>query len=158
MRVPGVVSFIAVLTAAGAPSTAHAAQRLTDVREVASDTIRDVALVTLVQGRPTIYYNPVLLDQVGPELGRFFITHEYGHIHHRHTGGALVHGGELDSLRQRLELEADCYAADHLAEEDGAAVEAAMQFFLRMGPRRFDAYHPTGSQRAARILSCLPSE
>jgi hypothetical protein len=26
-----------------------------------------------------------------------------------------------------------------------------------MGPNRFDNFHPTGSQRAARILSCLPA-
>jgi hypothetical protein len=154
MRVPGVVSIIALLLGAGAPTSGHALQRLTDVREVASDTIRDVALVTFVNGRPTIYYNPVLLARVGPEVSRFFITHEYGHIHHGHTGGALVHDGELEPLRQRQELEADCYAAAHLAEADPAAVESAMRFFLRMGPNRFDAYHPTGSQRAARILSC----
>ena len=145
---------IAVLFGTTVPATGHALQRLTDVREVASDTIRDVALVTFVQGRPTIYYNPVLMERVGPVLGRFFITHEYGHIHNGHTGGALVHDGALDVVRQRQELEADCYAAKHLAESDPAAVEAAMAFFLRMGPHRFDNYHPTGSQRAARILSC----
>lgn len=157
MRRWGVVTAIALLLApAVLPEPAHALQRLIDVRQVASDTIRDVALVTVEQGRPTIYYNPVLLDRVGPELATFFITHEYGHIHHGHSGGALVHDGELGTLRQRQELEADCYAAAHLAESEPASVEAALEFFVRMGPNRFDNYHPTGSQRAARILSCLP--
>ena len=145
---------IALLVGTAVPATGHALQRLTDVREVASDTLSDVALVTVVNGRPTIYYNPVLLSRVGPEMSRFFLTHEYGHIHHGHTGGALVHDGELDQLRQRQELDADCYAAKHLAESDPAAVQAALEFFLHMGPHRFDAYHPTGSQRAARILAC----
>ena len=158
MRRWGVVTAIAMLLGpAMLPAPAHAAQRLMDVREVASDTIRDVALVTVERGRPTIYYNPVLLDRVGPELAAFFITHEYGHIHHGHSGGALVHDGEITTLRQRQELDADCYAAAHLAESNPGSVDAALEFFVRMGPNRFDNYHPTGSQRAARILSCLPT-
>ena len=157
MRRPGIVTAIGLLLGSALlPVPAHAVQRLMDVRQVASDTIRDVALVTVVQGRPIIYYNPVLLDRVGPELTAFFFAHEYGHIHAGHSGGALVHDGELDTLRQRQELEADCYAAASLGEQHPEAVEAALEFFVRMGPRRFDAWHPTGSQRAARILSCLP--
>src|SRR5919107_994285 len=109
MRVRGAVPMIALLLGTAVPATGHALQRLTDVREVASDTLRDVALVTFVRGRPTIYYNPVLMDRVGPELGRFFLTHEYGHIHNGHTGGALVHDGALDELRQRQEVEGGCY-------------------------------------------------
>lgn len=155
MRVPGIAIAIAVLLP-GAPATGHSVQRLMDVREVATDTLRDVALVAPVQGRPTIYYNPVLLERLGPELSAFFLAHEYGHIHNGHTGGALLDEGELDQLRQQQELEADCYAARHLAGRNPAAVDAALRFFLRLGSRRFDAYHPTGSQRAAGILSCLP--
>lgn len=158
MRRWRVVTAVTVLLApAVLPAPAHALQRLMDVRQIASDTIRDVALVTVVEGRPTIYYNPVLLARVGPELATFFITHEYGHIQHGHSGGALVDDGEISTLRQRQELDADCYAASHLAESSPGSVEAALEFFVRMGPNRFDNYHPTGSQRAARILSCLPN-
>ena len=156
MRRSGIVTAIGLLLGPALPVPAHAVQRLIDVRQVPSDTIRDVALVTFVQGRPTIYYNPVLLDRVGPELAAFFFAHEYGHIHAGHSGGALVHDGELDALRQRQELEADCYAAASLGEHHPEVVEAALEFFVRMGPGRFDTWHPTGSQRAARILSCLP--
>ena len=63
--------------------------------------------------------------------------------------------GRLDQARQ--ELEADCYATRLLAEDNRPAVEAALQFFTRMGPFRFDDLHPSGSQRAAKILSCLPA-
>ncbi len=158
MRRSGIFTAIVLLLGpASLPAPAHALQRLMDVRQVPSDTIRDVALVTVVQGRPTIYYNPVLLDRVGPELATFFLTHEYGHIHHGHTGGALVHEGQLGEVRVRQELEADCYAAAHLADSDPGAVDAALEFFLRLGSNRFDSFHPTGSQRAARILSCLPA-
>jgi hypothetical protein len=127
-----------------------------DVQEIATDTLRDVALVAYQNGRPVIYYNPTLLQRVGPQLSAFFIAHEYGHIHGGHTGGALLHDGELSALRQKQELDADCYAAAVLAEQDRDAVDAALRFFTRLGPLRHDNFHPTGSQRAARILSCLP--
>jgi hypothetical protein len=149
-----VVSTLLLLPAS--PKGVLALQRLMDVQQIATDTLRDVALVAYQNGRPVIYYNPTILQRVGPQLSAFFIAHEYGHIHGGHTGGALLHEGELSALRQRQELDADCYAAAVLAEQDRDAVDAALRFFTRLGPLRHDNYHPTGSQRAARILSCLP--
>lgn len=157
MRTLQIVVTITLLMLPGRPDRAQALQRLIDVRHVPSDTLPDVALVTFERGRPIIYYNPVLLSRMGPQLTAFFIAHEYGHIHGGHTGGALIHDGELSALRQRQELEADCYAAALLWEQDREAVDAALRFFTRLGPLRHDNYHPTGSQRAARILSCLPA-
>ncbi len=155
-RSPLVWTAVAALAAA-LPHAAGAAQRLVDVRQVASDTLHDVALATYERGRPVIYYNPLLLQQVGPQLGDFFLAHEYGHIFYGHGGAALAGAGrELGALRQRQELEADCYATAALAPERRDAVEAALEFFRRMGPFRFDNLHPTGAQRAAKILSCLP--
>ena len=134
------------------------AQRLVDVREVATDTLRDVALVTYERGRPVIYYNPVLMQRVGPNLADFFMAHEYGHVAHGDAGAALTLGGsDVGALRQRQELAADCYATALLAERNGPAVAAALQFFTRMGPFRFDNLHTTGAQRAAKILACLPA-
>lgn len=156
MRTPRIAVAITLLLP-GIPGGAEALQRLMDVRQIASDTLHDVALVRFEQGRPIIYYNPLLLHLLGPQLTSFFLAHEYGHIHWGHTGGALVYDGELSTVRQRQELEADCYAAALLAEHDREAVDAALRFFTRLGPLRHDNYHPTGSQRAARILSCLPS-
>jgi hypothetical protein len=54
----------------------------------------------------------------------------------------------------RDELEADCYAASRLAVRNPAAVRAAIEFFTRLGPVRFDRVHPSGEQRAAAILAC----
>jgi hypothetical protein len=158
MRTSGVVVALALLLPPVPSEGLWATQRLIDVRQVPSDTLRDVALVLFERGRPIIYYNPILLNRIGPQLGAFFFAHEYGHIHGGHTGGALLHDGELNAIRQRQELEADCYAAALLGEYDRDAVEAALRFFTRLGPLRYDIYHPTGSQRAARILSCLPVE
>ena len=157
MRSLWTVTTAAVLLLPASPQGAQALQRLIDVRQIASDTLRDVAVVTFVRGRPIIYYTPALLQGFGPRMAEFFFAHEYGHIRYGHTGGALAHEeGEVNLLRQRQELEADCYAARVLADYQRESVETAIHFFQRMGPYRYDAFHPTGSQRAARILSCLP--
>jgi hypothetical protein len=156
MRMLRIIVVSTLLLLPASPKGVLALQRLMDVQEIATDTLRDVALVAYQNGRPVIYYNPTLLQRVGPQLSAFFIAHEYGHIHGGHTGGALLHDGELSALRQKQELDADCYAAAVLAEQDRDAVDAALRFFTRLGPLRYDNFHPTGSQRAARILSCLP--
>jgi len=112
-----------------------------------------------VRGRPTIYYNPILLQGFGARMAEFFFAHEYGHLRYGHAGGALAHEeGEVSLLRQRQELDADCYAAQVLVEHDREAVEAALRFFQRMGPYRYDTFHPTGTQRAAKIRTCLPPD
>jgi hypothetical protein len=157
MRRSRIATFTALSLLSAGPQGAQATQRLVDVRQIATDTLRDVAVASFVHGRPTIYYNPALLQGFGPRMAEFFFAHEYGHIRHGHAGGALSHeAGEVSTLRQRQELEADCYAAQVLAGHDRESVEAALRFFKRMGPYRYDALHPTGAQRAARILACLP--
>lgn len=158
MRRLGIVTVVAALLLPAGAESAGAVQRLIDVRQVPTDTLRDVALATFEHGRPVIYYNPDLLQQVGPQLTSFFLTHEYGHVRYGHTGAALATGdGDASLARQRQELEADCYATRALAESDPDAITAALRFFTRMGPFRYDAWHPSGSQRAAKILACLPT-
>lgn len=137
---------------------------LTNVRVVEATWIRDVAMMRREGGRPVIYINPRLLDRFGPVMRDFFIAHEYGHVAHGHDAGEFTwqhhDAPPVDSLfartRQRQELEADCYATRTLAESEPETVGAALRFFNRMGPFRFDAWHPSGSQRAAKILACLP--
>ena len=141
----------------GAALPARAQEPLADVRIVASDTLRDVAVTIRESGRAVILYNPELLARFGPRLKDFFIAHEYGHVAHGHTGGALAPLDARDEDRRlKQELEADCYAAAQLGPANRAAVEAAIRLFTRMGPFRYDKLHPTGSQRAAQIMACLP--
>jgi len=157
MRRFGIATVIAALLLPAGAHRAQAVQRLMDVRQIATDTLHDLAVAAFENGRPVIYYNPVLMQRVGPEIETYFFAHEYGHIHYGHTGSALTAGeGDLGALRVRQKLEADCYAAHSLADTDHHAVDAAIRFFTRMGPFRFDAWHPSGAQRAAKILSCLP--
>lgn len=158
MRERCMLLFAATAGALAVPARAGAQVPAAEAPLVADSSLRDVALTRLVDGNPVIFYNPVLLERVGPALGRFFLAHEHGHIAGGHSGSALAEPAFAgSSLRLRQELEADCYAVQRLGERDREAVEAALDFFLTMGQRRFDTLHPTGSQRAAKILACLPT-
>jgi hypothetical protein len=144
-RVQLILSF-AVVVASARAVPAGAAQRLVDVRQVATDTLHDVAVATYEHGTPVIYVNPALMQRVGPALADFFLAHEYGHIAYGHAGGALAEPrDELNTLRRRQELEADCYATQLLAADNAPAVQAAIQFFSRMGQFRFDNLHPSAN-------------
>lgn len=130
------------------------------VREIALDTLHDVAVAVYDPKGSIIYFNPDYLQRLGPQLSAFFMAHEYGHITLRHTRAHALAGDRksFNAKLQEQELAADCYAAAKLTGDNPSAVGAAIHFFTRMGPFRYDAAHPSGSQRAAKILSCIPSE
>jgi hypothetical protein len=148
----------AALCGAGSAS-AQGLHLLPDVQELPSDSIGDLAVAAVDLPQPTIYYNPRMVRRYGPLLTRFFLAHEYGHIASKHTRTAIADLAEAtrDSILRAQELEADCYAAGQAGEHARLATEAAIRFFTRLGPFRFDSEHPTGAQRAARILMCLPA-
>jgi hypothetical protein len=128
------------------------------VREIALDTLHDVAVAVYDRKGSIIYYNPDYLQRLGPQLSAFFMAHEYGHISLQHTRAHALAGNRksFNARLQEQELAADCYAAAELSGDTPSAVGAAVHFFGRMGPFRYDAAHPSGSQRAAKILSCIP--
>jgi hypothetical protein len=140
------------------PAEAQSLHLLPGVEEIASDTIGDIAVAAVDLPQPIIYFNPRMVRRYGPVLTRFFIAHEYGHIFYKHTRQGLLElpDAARDSVLRTQELEADCYAARQGDAQGRTATEAAIRFFSRLGPFRFDAEHPTGAQRAARILMCLP--
>ncbi len=142
-----------------APAEAQGLHLLPGVAEIESDSIGDIAVAAVDRPQPVIYLNPGMARRYGPLLTRFFLAHEYGHIYHRHTRAGLADTPEAtrDSILRAQELQADCYAASQEGADARAATEAALRFFARLGPFRFDNVHPTGAQRAARILLCLPS-
>lgn len=127
-------------------------------REIALDTLRDVAVAVYNPTGSIIYYNPAYLQRMGPQLSAFFLAHEYGHFALRHTRAHALAGNRkaFNAKLQEQELAADCYAAARLARYNPSAIEATINFFTRMGPFSYDAAHPSGSQRAAKILSCIP--
>ncbi|HTS88326.1 MAG TPA: hypothetical protein VMG41_07515 [Gemmatimonadales bacterium] len=148
------------LVALGAPPVrAQELHLIPGIEEIATDTLEDIAVATVDLPHPVIYYNPRLAHRYGPLLTRFFLAHEYGHIYHKHSRVAVFNlpVPVRDSVLRSEELEADCFAASQSGEQDREASEAALRFFSRLGPFRFDAEHPTGAQRAARILQCMPA-
>jgi hypothetical protein len=155
-----VLLLLPLALSAAPPASAQGLHLLPGVEEVASDTIGDIAVAAVELPHPVIFYNPGMTRRYGPLLTRFFIAHEYGHIFLRHTRAEVNALPEpaRDSAFQANELDADCYAASQVDPSAREATEAAVRFFARLGPFRFDAEHPTGAQRAARILTCLPGE
>jgi hypothetical protein len=160
MRRAAAVTALVLLSGpvAGPSLAAQELHLIPGIREVASDSIADLAVAAVDLVQPVIYYNPRMARRYGPTLTRFFIAHEYGHIALRHTRAGLVSlpDAARDSLLRVQELAADCYAASRTGDGARQATEAALRFFVRLGPFRFDAEHPTGAQRAAQILTCMP--
>jgi hypothetical protein len=127
------------------------------VLELASDSLRDVAVAVYAPYRGLIYYNPSRERELGPDLAAFFRAHEFGHLYYHHTRAGAMAGAsssEVSALLQARELEADCYATVTLARSRRAAVDAAYRFFLLMGPVRLDSEHPDGTARAENIRNC----
>jgi hypothetical protein len=143
-----------------APARAQGLNLLPGVPEIANDSLPDVALATVDRSDPVIYYNPRLMNRYGPLLGEFFLAHEYGHLFHHHTRirSPAASDNEYTAALRNQELEADCFAAERLGVRHREAIESAIRFFTRLGPFRFDAVHPTGAQRASRLLECLPDQ
>lgn len=148
---------LAAVMIAGRPVPA-AAPAAPQIREIADLSLRDVAVAVYDSTHPVIYYNPTLMKQFGPDLALFFMAHEHAHIALKHTrSGALRSDpSQRDRLLQQKELEADCLAARQLGPDGREGTLAAVRFFSRLGDRSFDNEHPTGTTRAARILSCMP--
>lgn len=142
----------------GARESEVPAAMTTEIREVADSNLRDVAVAVYDPAHSVIYYNPLILDRLGPDLAAFFMAHERAHIALQHSRSAALglDPSSRDLVLQEKELDADCLAARELGAIGRPAALAAVRFFSRMGGNRFDSEHPLGSDRAARIVSCMP--
>ncbi len=149
------ITGLAVLNTGG-PSAA--ARNAAAVREIADVNLRDVAVAVYDSTQSVIYFNPTLMSRLGDNLTTFFMAHEHAHIALQHTrsGALLADPDTRDLLLQQKELEADCRAARALGRNGREATMAAVRFFSQLGDRSFDTEHPTGTARAAKILSCMP--
>lgn len=122
------------------------------VEHVVDFSLADAAIAVADPYRPVIYYNPAILGRAGLEMTRFILAHEDAHIELAHL---RVADGVVDAARLRgLELDADCLAARWLSVDQPAAVAAAAAYFLRQGATRTDEFHPSGVERADRIVAC----
>lgn len=110
-------------------------------------------------GQPFILVDPNVQAQFGPNFMRFVLAHECAHH-------LLGHLSELDQIQMvgpyallgvnpSIELEADCWAAETLAERGDfyAVNDAAIALQYSMGPFRAPGY-PSGFERANMIADC----
>jgi hypothetical protein len=155
-HLPGLVILMTVLAAG--PARAQGLHLIPGIPEIPDEDLADVAVAVVDRPDPVIYYNPARFQRYGPELSIFFLAHEYGHIalHHTRTGLDSLSDAGRDAALRGQELDADCYAAIAIGQEHRPAIEAAIRFFTRLGPFRFDAFHPTGTERVQRLTTCLP--
>jgi len=156
LRLPGMVALLALLAVDAA--RAQGLHLIPGIPEIPDEDLADVAVAVVDRPDPVIYYNPARFQRYGPELSTFFLAHEYGHIalHHTRTGLDSLSDAGRDAALRGQELDADCYAAIALGQDRRTAIEAAIRFFTRLGPFRFDAFHPTGAERVQRLMACLP--
>ena len=93
--------------------------------------INDIAMASLDQyGNPVIYYNPTVVQRVGPVVASFFEAHEYAH----HVLGHVRAGLVLDpytriQFQRQAEVEADRFAIDHWIRRNPRVLIATVQFF-----------------------------
>ncbi len=128
-----------------------------DVREVAVQDLRQIAVVSRDAKGPIIYYSPDLCRRVG----RLVCGFERVHAQMLATRGEVPRRpGAADPydtgwVTPKEILQADCRAANELRGPDEASARAAAEFYGRQGEARVAPSYPTGAQRAAQILECL---
>lgn len=128
-----------------------------EVREVAVQDLRQIAVVSRDAEGPVIYYSPDLCLRVG----RSVCAYEHAHATMLMTRGPVPRQPnpadpyDTNWITPRDILEADCRATIDLRGQGRAAVEAAREFYRRQGDARVAPNYPTGSQRATQILECL---
>lgn len=124
------------------------------IREIPRTDINDIAIASIDQFGPVIYFNPTICNQVGPALTTFFKAHEYGHHNLGHIQREFFESNPYNRvwLRREYEKEADCWASRNVSAR---VRNTAIQYFKNaQGGSRPTWLHPTGYERAIVINSC----
>jgi len=128
-----------------------------EVREVAVQDLKQIAVVARDAKGPIIYYSPDLCLKVG----RSVCAYERVHAQMLATRGEVprtqnpANPYDTSWITPKEILQADCRAANELRGQGEAAAHAAIAFYRRQGDARPAPNYPTGSQRAAQIEQCL---
>lgn len=117
------------------------------VPSIQATHIPDVAIATMHNGGPAIFYNPFVLQNLPPIVRRFFYAHECAH----HQLGHILTGQN----NMIAEQAADCWAA-HAVQRTGATtfeMNVIAQTLAGFGPG--DWTHLPGPRRAINLGACL---
>lgn len=106
--------------------------------EIPRPMLRGVAKTVVRGGTPIIYYNPIALKRMGPEVGQFVRAHEYAHLRLGHFRRNMSYSAR--------EAEADLYAA---MTAPPRSVQAARNWFLQ--GRGGGLAHGSPRMRASRL-------
>ena len=127
---------------------------LDDVRTVPHIGLPDIAIASYDIFGPVIYYNPVIVQSVGPDVADFFYVHEQAHhkLPHFLKQQRVSNPYAYIALSKNLERKADQFAARVLAQSNPEAVARVAEFFESMARSRppwyRDPTHPHPSERA----------
>ncbi len=118
------------------------------VQSIQSTSINDIAVATIANGHPVIFFNPYVVAQSPPAVRLFFYAHECGH----HALGHVL-GGRV-TIDQ--EQEADCFGINELVRAglvNDAQITVIQRSIYSFG--RADWTHLPGPQRAINLRACL---
>lgn len=126
------------------------------IREIPVPTLNDIAIASYDQAGPVIYYNPYVVQQVGPLVSAFFQAHEYGHHNLGHVTAKLFNPNNPYVqlwLTLNAENAADAYSVQyHVQLGNKAVLQAAYNRFI-YSPNNGDATHPPSVYRAQNIAN-----
>lgn len=122
------------------------------VREIPNYSINDIAVATMDNLGPVIYYNPNVANQIGPLVSAFFRAHEYGH----HYLGHVINQNNPFAqawLTLNAENEADAYAVRYHISAGNVNVLRATYYSFIQSNLPGDATHAPSVVRANNIAN-----
>jgi hypothetical protein len=120
----------------------------TPVMDYPKYDLQDIAVSTIANGRPVIFYNPNVVVSVSQSTRRFFYMHECGH----HALGQIVSGQYIPYASEQA---ADCWAAQTLVQMGAFSYEDLRNVQRDVANTPGDWSHLPGPQRALNLVSCV---